>query len=231
MDDFERTLLTENYFAALTRAPRRQSHEVSAADYRLMTDVLVSVMYEIPRHLRVRDEWETVTAFEEPGPWPHAFRTAKKTGLELSLTVDLTGIFFECRFTNDYVLPSMDDRFWRLLIELVLDYDAHYELTQWPSGFASGPGERAISKARKSAVFSMIADFILVTRVSDHDPPIGLLTFHFDWGGKWSGLTPRMLEITARAWQMSYMLYRVAYQNQKALEMRVRRQIERRRPE
>lgn len=227
MDDFERTLLTDNYLGALTAAPRHQSHEVSAEDYRLITNVLVSVLYEVTGNVRLRDEWKTVTAFEKPGPWPHAFRSTAKTGLAVSLTIDLGGIFFECRFTNDFVLPSMDDRFWRLLVELTLDYNAKYELTQWPSGFGCGPGEREISRARKSAVFSMIADFILAARVSDRDPPIGVLTFGFDWAGKWSVLTGRLEEITARAWQMSYMLYRVAYQRRREMEKRVRRQIER----
>ncbi len=227
MNDFERTILTDNYMAALAAAPRHSSHEVTAEDYRLITDVLVSALYEVTDQTKVRDEWETVTVFEKPGPWPHAFRNSKKTALAVSLTLDLSGIFFECRFRNDHVLPSMDDRFWRLLIELAIDFDAKYELTQWPSEFACGPGERKISRARKSTVFSMITDFILVTRVSDRDPTIGTLTFRFAWNGKWSVFTPRLIEITTRAWQMSYMLHCVAYQRRKQSEKQIRRQIER----
>jgi hypothetical protein len=143
--------------------------------------------------------------------------------LELSLTIDLSGIFFECNLRFGYMLPSVDDRFWGL----VLDCGAKYELRQWPMEFASAPGEREISKVRKSAVFSMIPDYIFVTKVSESDPPIGDLTFTFQWQGKWSLITPRLVEIATQACQMSYLLYRAAYLRRKNLEKRVRRQIKR----
>jgi hypothetical protein len=227
MDDFERTLLTDNYLGALTAAPQHKSYEVPPKDHELVTDVLVGVMYEVTKQARIRDEWESVTAFEKTGSWPHAFRQTKKTAIELGLRLDLSGVFFECRLTHGYMLSSIDDRFWRLFVGLVLDHGGNYELHQWPKEFASASGERAISRARKSAVFSMIADFILVTKVSDHDPPIGHLTFRFDWSGKWSLITPHLVEITTQAWQMSYLLYRAAYQRRKDLEKRVMRQLER----
>jgi hypothetical protein len=227
MDDFERTLLTDNYLAALRASPGHLPHRVAPNDYRLITETLVSVMYEVTGQVKSREGWETVTAFETPGPWPHAFRKTKNEALALSLTIDLSGIFFECNLRFGYVLPSVDDRFWRLFVGLVLDYGAKYELRQWPMAFASVPGEREISKARKSAVFSIIADYIFVTKVSESDPPIGDLTFTFQWQGKWSLITPRLVEIATQARQMSYFLYRAAYQHRKNLEKRVRRKIER----
>ncbi|HJT66410.1 MAG TPA: hypothetical protein VJ749_08155 [Pyrinomonadaceae bacterium] len=227
MDEFERTLLTENYLAALTSAPRHESYEVSPKDHDLATDVLVNIMYEVTNQAKVRDDWESVTAFEKTGSWPHTFRKTKKTALEVSLTIDLRGVFFECDFRHGYMLPSVDDRFWRRFANLVLDYGGKYELRQWPREFASAPGEREISRARKSAVFSMVADFIFVTKVSDRDPPIGDLTFRFEWEGKWSRIIPQLVEITAEAWQMSYLLYRAAYQRRKDLEKRVKRRLQR----
>lgn len=227
MDEFERTLLTENYLSALTAAPRHESYEVSPKDHELVTDVLVSVLYEVTKRTKIRDEWESVTAFEKTGAWPHAFRQTKKTAVEIDLTIDLRGIFFGCRFSHGYMLPAVDDRFWQLFAGLVLEHGAKYELNQWPREFASGPGEREISKARKSAVFSMVADYIFVTKVSDCDPPIAHLIFRFDWNGKWSLIIPQLVEITTMAWQMSYLLYRAAYQRRKDLEKRVKRQLER----
>ena len=227
MDEFEKTLLTENYLSALTSAPHHESYEVSPKDHELATDVLVSVLYEVTKQTKIRDEWESVTAFEKTGAWPHAFRKTGKTSLEISLTVDLRGIFFECDLRHGYMLPSVDDRFWQLFVGLVLEHGGKYELNQWPREFASAPGEREISKARKSAVFSMIADYIFVTKVSDRDPPIGDLTFRFEWQGKWALIVPQLVEITTKAWQMSYLLYRPAYQRRKDLEKRVRRQLER----
>lgn len=227
MDDFERTLLTDNYLAALKAAPGHEHHRVAPNDYRLITDTLVSVMYEVTGQVKSREGWESVTAFDTPGTWPHTFRKTKNQALELSLTIDLSGIFFECDLRFGYMLPSVDDRFWRLFVGLVLDCGAKYELRQWPREFASAPGEREISKARKSAIFSMIADYIFVTKVSESDPPIGDLTFTFQWQGKWSLITPRLVEIATQACQMSYLLYRAAYLRRKNLEKRVRRQIER----
>jgi hypothetical protein len=228
MEDFERTLFTDNYLAALMSAPRHELYEVSANERDLATDALVSVMYEVTKATKLRDEWEGVTAFEKSRTWPRAFRQTKKTALEISVAIDLRGIFFECNFRHGYMLPFVDDRFWRLFVGLVLDHGGKYELTQWPKEFASAPREREISKARKSAVFSMISDFIFVTKVSDNDPPIGDLRFRFDWQNKWSLIIPKLIEITTDAWQISYLLYRRAYERRKALEKRVRRRLQRR---
>jgi hypothetical protein len=121
MDEFERTLFSDNYLAALRSAPRHASYEVASKDYALATDVLVTVMYDVTKQARIRDEWESVTAFEQPGPSPQAFRQTKKTALEISLTIDLQGIFFECNLRHGYMLPYVDDRFWRPFVRLVLD--------------------------------------------------------------------------------------------------------------
>ena len=225
MDEFERTLQTDHYLGALSTQEVRKGHPFGVAekDFELMTEVLVSVIYEVTRQVRVRDEWETATAFEH-GAYPKAFRKTKKTGLEISLTICLDGIFFECDLPYGYMLSSLDDRFWRTFVELILDYGGKYDLDLSPRERAMQPEELAISRARKSAVFSTVADFVLASK----DPQgavIGDLTFRFDWTGKWASIVPTVKEITVRAWKMSYMLYRRAYERRKAMEKRVIRKI------
>jgi len=222
MNDFERDLLTENYFAAVRSTPRGYPHEVSANDYQLVTDALASIGYEVTKAPRIKDSWKILKVFEHPSPSPSAFRTTEKTGFRIEIALFANEIHLSCDISFGFELPSMDDRFWALFLDLITNHRGRYEIRQWPSGFASEAHEQEISKRRKSAVFSMIADFILISKHTDHEPAIGDLEFRSPWAGKWRPILPEIITIIEKSWRPSYMLYRPRYQGRIRLEKRAR---------
>ena len=221
MDEFERTIFTDNYLASLAIAPHKSGGEVLHCDHLLANDVLESVIAEVTQAAKIEDRWEGISSLRAPGAWAYGMCKTAETKFSVGLTIEHPGrVLFRCSFANGEALPLVDERFWSTLLELTTKHRGQYHLPCWPGGYnegyGQGRGEAALSKAKSGAALSMAVDYILLTRAERRGAtmfpagPIGVLKFEWPWTGKWQPLVPRLVEVTATAWQMSRSLHTAA---------------------
>lgn len=211
MDDFARKLFTENYLSVLARTPRHLACDTPKQDYDAMVEVLVDIIGEITNGAKTKIAWDDIRAFASNAPVACAFRRIEKARMEVELGIDFSSVFLRFGFGYANEIPSVGDEFWHGFLDLVINRHAKYEITGWPSGFALENWERSLNKRRKSALFSMLSDFILISKTSDSCHPVGDLTFSFEHPIEWQALASTATTIVATGYRMNYMLYRSHY--------------------
>jgi len=207
MSDFERDLLTNNYLTSLAATQHGIASEVPQKDYELQIDVLDEIIVEITNSAKCRDAWLPVTVFEKPSGTAYASRRTKQTGFQVELRIDLEGVRLSYGLANANRIPFVSNAFWTGIIGLVEDHGAKYEMTSRPGRFGEDPKDRELSRRRKSAVFAMIADFILTLKVSEEAHPSGDFTFRYGYKGKWRNLLSEITTVVSKGWALDYMLY------------------------
>jgi hypothetical protein len=211
MDDFARKLFTENYLSVLAGTQRHLACDTPKQDYDTMVEVLVDVIREATDGAKAKITWNHITAFVSNAPVACAFRRIEKVRMEVQLGIDFSSVSLRFGFGYPNEIPSLGDDFWRGFLDLVIDHGGKYEITGWPSGFALEKWEQNLKKRRKSALFSMLSDFILISKTSDSCHPVGDLTFSFEHPVEWQALVMTATKIITTGYRLNYMLYRSHY--------------------
>ena len=197
--------------ASLSNAPHYAAFEIPANEWQDMVSVMCLKLTEITDNSKVRMNWDPIMQYDRPTGSATALRTIKKIGFDIRFDISLRGVFLTFGLGYSEEIPSMDDKFWKLLADAVKDYNLTYDLDCRPSNFANEEWEQKIHKFRKSVVYSILSDSILMRKADEDDYPIGDLSCPKSWDYNWEELVEDYCNLVKIAYRLNYMLYRSSY--------------------
>lgn len=212
MEDNNLDICTHKYIHSLMQTARFSASEVPEDDYRRMVDVLARVLLEISALAKCGANWDDIKVFNQPAGVACAFLPDKKTGSQFMLEIDATSIYLIFHLPHFQELQYMNDSFWELMLSLNKLGRMRYDLSVSLVGPASEKWERVLVRCRKSNVFSMLVDYVLLSKEED-DSEVGVpdITLMWPLTHGWQELLPRLVRTTEIGWRMNYLLYRSAH--------------------
>lgn len=214
MEDNNFDFCTQKYIHSLMQTARLSASEVSKDYYRQMVDVLTKVLLEVSALAKCGANWEDIKVFNQPAGVACAFLPDKKTGSQFMLEIDATSIYFTFHLPHFQELPYMDDSFWGRILSLNKLGQMKYDLSVSLVGPASEKWERTLVTHRKSIVFSMLVDYVLLSKEEDsEDDLVGVhdITLMWPLTHGWHELLQKLVQATEIGWRMNYLLYRSAH--------------------